>query len=90
MKAIAGSGILEPMSRAEILKAALDLPEQEREQLVEELSASLHGGFATKEIEESWEAEVARRLAEIDAGTAVLHDWPEVRDELLAELRGQR
>jgi putative addiction module component (TIGR02574 family) len=71
----------------QILEAALKLPPDEREQLVDELAASLHSGFATKEIEASWVAELERRAAEIDSGKAELRDWDEVRDELLAELR---
>jgi putative addiction module component (TIGR02574 family) len=65
----------------------LKLPPDEREQLVDELAASLHSGFASKEIEEAWAAEIERRCADIDSGKAVLRDWDEVRDELLAELR---
>jgi putative addiction module component (TIGR02574 family) len=71
----------------EILDAALQLPDKEREQLVDELSASLRGGFASMEIEQSWASEIERRSAEIDTGKAVLRDWDEVRDEILADLR---
>jgi putative addiction module component (TIGR02574 family) len=71
----------------EILDAALQLPDKEREQLVDELSASLHSGFASTEIERSWASEIERRSAEIDTGKAVLRDWDEVRDEILADLR---
>ena len=35
----------------EILEAALELPEKDRETLVDKLAASLHGGFASAEIE---------------------------------------
>jgi putative addiction module component (TIGR02574 family) len=72
----------------QILEAALKLPAEEREQLVDELKATLHGGFASEEIEKAWASEIERRSAEIDSGKAVLHDWDEVRDEILAELRG--
>ena len=71
----------------EILEAALQLPDKERELLVGELSASLHSGFASTAIEQAWATEVERRSAEIDAGKAVLRDWDEVRDEILADLR---
>ena len=84
------SDILEPMGRAEILKAVMELPEDEREMLVDELGGLVHGGFATKEIEAAWGEVVERRAAEVDAGTAVLHDWPTARDEILSELRGRR
>ncbi len=78
------------MSRSqEILEAALELPEKEREMLVGRLSASLHGGSASKGIEQAWGAEIERRCADLDAGHAVLHDWDEVRDQILADLRAR-
>lgn len=51
------------MTRREILEAALRLDPTERELLVDELNASLQGGFASDEIEKAW-------LEEIGAGTA--------------------
>ena len=72
----------------QILEAALQLPDEEREQLVDELKATLHSGFATEEVEQAWASEVERRLQEIDSGKAGLRDWDEARDEILAELRG--
>ena len=38
----------------EILEAALKLPPEERERLVEELAASLPTDFASKDIERAW------------------------------------
>jgi len=72
----------------QILEAAMKLPAEEREQLVDELKATLHSGFASEEVEQAWATEIERRAAEIDSGSAVLRDWDEVRDEILAELRG--
>jgi len=72
----------------QILEAAMKLTAEEREQLVDELKATLHGGFASEEVEQAWATEIERRAAEIDSGKAVLRDWDEVRDEILAELRG--
>jgi len=72
-----------------ILEAALKLPAEEREHLVDELKATLHGGgFVSEEVEQAWASEIERRSAEIDSGKAVLRDWDEVRDEILAEVRG--
>ena len=71
----------------EILDDALQLPDKEREQLVDELSASLHSGFSSAEIEQSWASEIERRSSEIETGKAVLRDWDEVRDEILTDLR---
>jgi putative addiction module component (TIGR02574 family) len=73
-----------------ILEAALKLSPEEREQIVVELSASLNSNFASKEIEAAWLAELDRRWKVVEEGKAVLHNWSDVRDELLAELRARR
>lgn len=49
---------------AEILEAALKLDESERAQLLEELSASLHG----IDLGDEWEAEIRRRVDDVDSG----------------------
>ena len=72
----------------QILEAALQLPDEEREQLVDELKATLHSGFATEEVEQAWASDVERRSQELDSGKAGLRDWDGARDEILAELRG--
>jgi putative addiction module component (TIGR02574 family) len=74
---------------AAIIKAALELPPEERERIVIELSASLSGDFASKEIEAVWLDEIERRSQEIDAGTAELVDWSEVRKKI-AQRRARR
>ena len=48
----------------EILEAALKLPTEQREELIEELSASLDAA----DLGEYWEAEIQRRVADVDAG----------------------
>ena len=73
-----------------VLETALNLSAEEREQIVVELSASLNNDFASKEIEAAWLAEIDRRWKDVESGKAVLHDWADVRDELLSELRGRR
>ncbi len=77
------------MTVREILEAALMLEPTERELLVEELTASLHGGFASDEIAEAWMEEIDRRSGEIDAGTADVVEWSDVR-ERLAQRRARR
>jgi len=74
----------------ELIEAALNLPAEERERIVVELAASLNSGFASKEIEAAWLAEVDRRWKEFESGQATLHDWADVRDQLLAEIRDRR
>ena len=73
----------------EILEAALKLPPEEREQLVEELAASLPNDFASKDIEKAWLNEIGRRSDEIDAGTAELLEWSDVRAQI-AQRRARR
>lgn len=58
------------MRRAEILKAALDLSEDEREKLVEELSATLRAVGGGAGLSPGWEAEIARRIRRIESGEA--------------------
>jgi putative addiction module component (TIGR02574 family) len=55
---------------------ALDLPESERAELAQNLVASLDGP-TEPDAEKAWDAEILRRLAEIDAGTAKLIDRQE-------------
>ena len=54
------------MERADILKAALSLPDDERERLADELWASLDGG-GPEDVEAAWAVEVERRLDDADA-----------------------
>ena len=48
----------------EILEAALQLPQEQREDLVDKLAASLDLG----DLGEYWEAEIQRRIEDVDAG----------------------
>jgi len=73
----------------EILEAALKLPPEEREHLVEELAASLPNDFASKNIEKAWMDEIGRRSDEIDAGTAELLEWSDVQAQI-AQRRARR
>ena len=73
----------------EILEAALKLDEEDRELLATALSATLHGGFESEEIEAAWMKEIQRRSDEIDAGQAELVDWSEIRASI-AERRMRR
>jgi putative addiction module component (TIGR02574 family) len=73
----------------QILEAALRLPPEEREQLVEELTASLPSDFSGKEIEKAWLGEIDRRSNEIDADTAEILEWSDVREQI-AQRRARR
>ena len=78
-----GAGTLSRL-RAEALK----LPEAERAGLAHALVESLDAP-ADGDVTEEWDSEVRRRLAEIDAGTAILIDRDEFRRRLQARLGGR-
>ena len=63
---------------------ALELPMGERAQLAERLIASLdeEASEDLTEVERAWAEEIARRMAEIDSGTAELIPAEQVFDEL--------
>ena len=77
------------MRRAEILKAALELPVAEREQLADDLWASL-GSETEAEVEQAWALEIERRVQEADKGTVKSLPWSEVRAEALDAVRRAR
>jgi putative addiction module component (TIGR02574 family) len=62
------------MSYAEVLRAARGLSPEEQAQLVDELCVSNESPLG-----DEWSAEIARRNAEIDAGTAELLTWEEAQ-----------
>lgn len=72
----------------EILEAALKLGPQERAHLAGEILASLDAD-TDGNVEGLWLEEVNRRSDEIDAGTAELVDWSDVRERIDRRLRGR-
>ena len=66
---------------------ALRLPEAERAELAHQLVVSLDGGVDSG-AEEAWDAEVVRRLAEIDSGSADLVDRAAFRHRMRARIKG--
>ena len=75
------------MSRSaqEVLEAARRLPPSEFDWLIGELLQE-GDGSSEAEIDASWKAEVERRVAEIESGTAVTYSWEEVEASLRARL----
>ena len=65
-------------SVAAVLADALRLDEDARAELAVELLASLDGPADT-DAASQWAAEIQRRVASIEDGTAVLEPWDEVR-----------
>ena len=66
---------------------ALRLSEADRAELAHSLVVSLDGP-ADKDAESAWDAEIVRRLNEIDAGTARLVDREELRSRMKARISG--
>ena len=64
---------------------ALNLSESERAELAHNLVASLDGP-ADSDVEKAWDAEILRRLSEIDSGTANLIDREEFRRRMRARM----
>ena len=70
-----------------LLKQALALPVEERAALANTLFDSLDS--IDESVEEAWDKEVARRIADLKAGKAVTVPWEELRLELLAMVNGR-
>jgi putative addiction module component (TIGR02574 family) len=70
-----------------LLKMALALPVDERAALANTLLDSLE--ITNESVEEAWDAEVARRIQDLEAGKAVTVRWEELRRELLAMVNEQ-
>ncbi len=64
---------------------ALNLPESDRAELAHNLVASLDGP-AEPDAEKAWDAEILRRLDEIDSGTATLIDRQEFSRRMRARI----
>jgi len=69
-------------SADEILEDALALPTEARAAIAGSLLDSLDDDAVDAQAEELWSVEIARRIAEIDAGRVQLVPWSEVRQRL--------
>jgi putative addiction module component (TIGR02574 family) len=72
----------------QLFQSALALPEEERIELVEALLAECDQALA-RPFDDAWLTEVQRRSAEIDAGTATLTPWSEVKRRVRQRLEGR-
>ena len=77
----------QPQGTPRVEVAGAPLPEAERAELAHNLVESLDGP-ADKDAASAWDAEIQRRLAEIDAGTAELIDREELRRRMRARIAG--
>lgn len=73
----------------QLLQSALALPDEERLSLVEALLAECDSNLA-RPFDEAWLAEIQRRSAQIDAGTASLTPWLEVKRRVRERLERGR
>ena len=71
-----------------VLAEALRLDPDSRAELAAELLASLDGP-ADPDAEVAWTAEIERRVAAIEAGTANLEPWEDVRRRIEREILGR-
>lgn len=68
-----------------LLERALALSVEEQEALADSLISSL-GGKIDEEVVAAWDAEIARRIQELDAGTVKTTPWEQVHKRNLAKL----
>lgn len=87
------------MTTAELLEhlrtEAMKLPERERLQLVVELHETLGPGLPVDDdssvsVSPAWDAEIRRRVAEVDAGAAGSRPYEDVIAEVKAGLLARR
>ncbi len=72
----------------DIVKAAVQLPEDERIQVVEHLLASLEPA-AEKDVDAAWTAEVERRSRELKEGTVRPVPWEDIKSQARKRARGR-
>jgi putative addiction module component (TIGR02574 family) len=70
---------------SKLLERALSLTVEEQEALAHSLISNL-GGKVDEGVEAAWEAEIGKRIAELDSGKARTTPWGEVRKRNLAKL----
>lgn len=70
------------MTAKEVTQIAMNLPSEDRARLAQELLASLQDP-AEVDVQAAWDAEIRRRLSEIESGTAELAP----AEEVFAEIR---
>ena len=66
---------------SDLLKRAMALPAEERAALASTLLDSLENPDGS--VEDAWDREVARRIADLKAGRAVTVPWEELHRQLL-------
>ena len=72
-----------------LLEQALSLSVEEREALADSLISNLDGKV-DEGVHAAWEAEIGKRVAELDSGEVKTTSWEKVRKRNLAKLRHAR
>jgi putative addiction module component (TIGR02574 family) len=70
---------------SKLLERALSLSVEEQEALADSLISNL-GGKVDEGVQAAWQAEIGKRIAELDSGKAKTIPWEEVRRRNLAKL----
>ncbi|MGA9390644.1 MAG: addiction module protein [Candidatus Sulfotelmatobacter sp.] len=70
---------------SKLLERALSLSVEEQEALADSLISNL-GGKVDEGVQAAWEAEIGKRIADLDSGKAETTSWEEVRRRNLAKL----
>jgi putative addiction module component (TIGR02574 family) len=70
---------------SKLLERALSLSVEEQEALADSLIFNL-GGKVDAGLHDAWEAEIGKRVAELDSGEAKTVSWGELRKRNLAKL----
>jgi putative addiction module component (TIGR02574 family) len=70
---------------SKLLEQALSLSVEEQEALADSLISNL-GGKVDEGLRAAWEAEIGKRIAELDSGAAETVSWGELRKRNLAKL----
>jgi putative addiction module component (TIGR02574 family) len=70
---------------SKLLEQALALSVEEQEALADSLISNL-GGHVDEGVQAAWEAEIGKRVAELDSGAVKTTSWEEVRKRNLTKL----
>jgi putative addiction module component (TIGR02574 family) len=70
---------------SKLLEQALALSVEEQEALADSLISNL-GGHVDEGVQAAWEAEIGKRIAELDSGAVKTTSWAEVRKRNLTKL----
>lgn len=68
---------------AKLIELAMRLPPEARGALANRLLDSLHDQVTDPDAEAVWDAEIARRIAELDDGSVIPVPWSEARQQIL-------